>query len=68
MPKAESGNFALAFGDFSYYNIADRGSRAFQRLDELYAANGMAGFLLRGRVDGMLIDNSAVRGLKIKWL
>lgn len=66
MPKAESGNFALAFGDFSYYNIADRQGRAFQRLDELYAANGMTGFLLKERVDGKLIDNSAIRALKIK--
>ena len=66
MPKAESGNFALAFGDFSFYNIADRGSRAFQRLDELYAANGMTGFLLKERVDGILVDNSAIRALKIK--
>lgn len=66
MPKAESGNFALAFGDFSYYNIADRQGRAFQRLDELYAANGMTGFLLKERVDGILVDKEAVRALKIK--
>ena len=66
MPTAQSGNFAIAFGDFSYYNIADRGSRVFQRLDELYAANGMTGFLLKERVDGILIDSEAVRALKIK--
>lgn len=66
MPKAESGNFALAFGNFSYYNIADRGARVFQRLNELYAANGMTGFLLKERVDGILIDNEAIRALKIK--
>lgn len=66
MPKAESGNFALAFGDFSFYNIADRGARVFQRLNELYAANGMTGFLLKERVDGILIDNEAIRALKIK--
>lgn len=66
MPTAQSGEFAIAFGDFSYYNIADRGSRVFQRLDELYAANGMTGFLLKERVDGILIDTEAVRALKIK--
>jgi len=66
MLKAESGNFVLAFGDFSYYNIADRGARVFQRLDELYAANGMTGFLLKERVDGILVDNNAIRALKIK--
>ena len=66
MPKAESGNFALAFGDFSYYNIADRGTRSFQELRELYAVNGMIGYLLKERVDGILVDSEAVRGLKIK--
>ena len=66
MPKAESGNFALAFGDFSRYNIADRGTRAFQELRELYAGNGMIGFLMKERVDGVLVDNSAIRALQIK--
>lgn len=66
MPTSASGNFAVAFGDFSYYNIADRGSRVFQRLTELYAANGMTGFLLKERVDGILVDSSAIRALKIK--
>lgn len=66
MPKAESGNFALAFGDFSYYNIADRGTRAFQELHELFAANGMIGYLLKERVDAILIQHEAVRALKIK--
>ena len=66
MPTSASGNFALAFGDFSYYNIADRGVRSFQKLSELYAATGMVGFLMKERVDGILIDNSAIRALKIK--
>ncbi|MBQ4495647.1 MAG: phage major capsid protein [Selenomonadaceae bacterium] len=66
MPTAQSGNFAIAFGDFSYMNIADRGSRVFQRLDELFAGNGMTGFLLKERVDARLIDKDAVRALKIK--
>lgn len=66
MPTAESGNFAIAFGDFSYYNIADRGERSFQELRELYITNGLVGFLMKERVDGILIDNSAIRALKIK--
>jgi HK97 family phage major capsid protein len=37
MPKAEAGNKALVFGDYSYYWIADRQSRTFQRLNEVYA-------------------------------
>ncbi len=66
MPTVQSGAFAIAFGDFSYYNIADRGSRVFQQLNELHAANGMTGFLMKERVDGILIDTEAVRALKIK--
>lgn len=66
MPASASGNFALAFGDFSYYNIADRGTRSFQELRELYAATGMVGFLMKERVDGILVDSEAVRALQIK--
>ena len=66
MPTSESGNLALAFGDFSYYNIADRGTRSFQELRELYAGNGMIGYLMKERVDGILILNEAVKALQIK--
>ena len=37
MPDAESGSKPIAFGDFSYYWVADRQGRAFQRLNELYS-------------------------------
>ncbi len=30
----------MAFGDFSYYGIADRQGRSFKRLNELFAING----------------------------
>lgn len=66
MPAAASGNFTMAFGDFSFYNIADRGTRSFQELRELFAGNGMVGYLMKERVDGILVDNNAVRALKIK--
>lgn len=66
MPTAQSGNFAIAFGDFSYYNIADRGTRSFQELRELYAGNGMIGYLLKERVDGILTLKEAVRALQMK--
>lgn len=66
MPDATSGNFAIAFGDFSTYNIADRGERSFKILHELYATNGMVGYLMSERVDGVLVDKSAIRALKIK--
>ncbi|HEL2046577.1 TPA: phage major capsid protein, partial [Streptococcus suis] len=54
-PLPEAGNKAIAFGDFSYYWIADRQGRTFKRLNELYAANGQIGFLASQRVDGKLV-------------
>ena len=56
---------AIAFGDFSYYNIGDRGSRSFAELRELFAGNGMIGYVAKERVDGKLVLPEAVQILKI---
>lgn len=66
MPKAESGNIALAFGDFSYYYVGDRAARSVQALHELYAVNDLSAFIMRERVDGILTLKEAIRCLKIK--
>ena len=65
-PTAEAGKKALAFGDFSYYWIADRQGRSLKRLNELFAMNGQVGFLASQRVDGRLILPEAVKTLTIK--
>ena len=57
---------AIAFGDYNYYNIGDRGSRSFKQLNELFAGNGMIGFVAKERVDGKLILPEAVQILKLK--
>lgn len=57
---------AIAFGDFSYYNIGDRGERSFKELTELFAGNGMIGFVAKERVDGKLILKEAVQILPVK--
>lgn len=57
---------AIAFGDYSYYNIGDRGSRSFAELRELFAGNGMIGYVAKERVDGKLILPEAVKILKLK--
>lgn len=57
---------AIAFGDYSYYNIGDRGTRSFKQLNELFAGNGMIGFVAKERVDGLLILPEAVKVLKLK--
>lgn len=65
-PEKAAGKVALAFGDYSYYNIGDRGSRSMQQLKELFAGNGMVGYLMKERVDGLLLLPEAVKVLKIK--
>ena len=57
---------AIVFGDYSYYNIGDRGSRSFAELRELFAGNGMVGYVAKERVDGKLILPEAVKILKLK--
>lgn len=57
---------SIAFGDFSYYNIGDRGARSFKELTELFAGNGMIGFVAKERVDGKLVLKEAVQILPIK--
>ena len=55
----------MAFGDYNYYNIGDRGTRSFKQLTELFAGNGMIGFVAKERVDGKLILSEAVQILKV---
>lgn len=66
VPIIEAGKPVVAFGDFSYYNIGDRGTRSFAELKELFAGNGMIGFVAKERVDGKLILPEAVKILKMK--
>ena len=66
VPDLTAGNKVMAFGDFSYYWIADRQGRSFKRLNELYAANGQVGFLASQRVDGKLILPEAVKTMTLK--
>lgn len=66
VPVMAAGVPVMAFGDFSYYNIGDRGSRSFAELKELFAGNGMVGYVAKERVDGKLVLPEAVQILKIK--
>ena len=66
VPVIASAAKTIAFGDFSYYWVADRQGRAFQRLNELYAATGQVGFKATQRVDGKLILAEAVKALQMK--
>lgn len=66
VPVIASAAKTIAFGDFSYYWVADRQGRSFQRLNELYAATGQVGFKATQRVDGKLILNEAIKILQMK--
>ena len=65
-PTLQAGEPAIAFGDFSYYNIGDRGTRSLQQLRELFAGNGMIGYVCKERVDGLLVLPEAVQILHVK--
>jgi HK97 family phage major capsid protein len=54
----------IAFGDMSYFWIADRGARVIQRLNELYAANGQIGFRAYERHDSNVLVDEAIQVAK----
>ena len=62
-PTLAAGKPAIAFGDYSYYNI---GTRSLQLLRELFAGNGMIGYVMKERVDGLLVLPEAVQILHVK--
>lgn len=66
VPAIEAGAKTIAFGDFSYYWVADRQGRVFKRLNELYAVTGQVGFVATQRVDGKLILPEAIKVLQQK--
>ena len=71
MPEAPtaqtaSGKPICLFGDFSRYYIADRGTRTFKPLYELFAISDLSAYLMIERIDGKLIDKNSMRLLKYK--
>ena len=65
-PTVAAGAYAIAFGDFNNYWIADRTGRTVQRLNELYSTNGQVGFVATERVDGKIILPEGIQLLKMK--
>jgi len=59
LPELGASNKFIVIGDFSYYQIADRGGMSMQRLNELYAGTGMVGFKVHKRVDAKVIIEEA---------
>jgi HK97 family phage major capsid protein len=65
MPVIAASAKAMVFGDFSYYWIADRQGRTFERLQELFSATDQVGFKATQRVDGILTLPEAVQVLQM---
>ena len=63
MPGVARGNKVMTFGDYNFYWVADRASRTFRRLNELFASTDQVGFMTTQRVDGKLILPEAVKVL-----
>lgn len=51
---------SIAFGDFSYYRIADRAGLMMQVLSELFSGTGQVGFKFMKRTDGILLRADAI--------
>lgn len=54
---------SVIFGDFSKYVVRNVNGVFFQRLEELYAANGQVGFLGLKYLDGKVLNNTAIKAL-----
>lgn len=61
MPKMESDNKPIAFGDFSYYWLIERGGVALKALHEKFAASNVTGFIGTEYIDGRLIKPEAIK-------
>jgi HK97 family phage major capsid protein len=64
MPTVAASAKSMMFGDFSYNWIGDRTGMVVKRLDELYAANGLVGFIASRRFDQLLSLPEAVKYLQ----
>ncbi|MFY4862408.1 phage major capsid protein [Aliarcobacter butzleri] len=63
LPDMATGAKFLVFGDFNFYQIADRGTMEIRRLNEKYADSGLVGFRVTVRVDAKrMLDEAFVIG------
>ena len=67
VPNIAAGAIPLLFGDFSAgFFIGERGDMVFQPLYELNALRDVTTILGKMRVDAVVADTAAIRGLKVK--
>jgi HK97 family phage major capsid protein len=63
MPNPTTGLAPVAFGDFSYFWIAERAGTQIQRLNERYAELGLIGVRGMRRIDSELTQAEAIKKL-----
>ena len=64
-PEMAAGALVMAFGDFTYYWVADRREMRFKVLNEKYAENDQVGFFATERIDGKLVLPEAIKLMKM---
>lgn len=64
MQEIGANNYPICVGDFENYLIVDRITMNMKQLNELYAAQGLVGFIARMRVGGDVLVPEAFRLLK----
>lgn len=65
MPAMAADTVTAAFGDMSYFQIADRGGIAIKRLNELFAGTGEIGFQVTKRGDSKIMLDEAIKTFKM---
>lgn len=65
MPAIAATAVTAAFGDMSYFQIADRGGIAIKRLNELFAGTGEIGFQVTKRGDSKIMLDEAIKTFKM---
>ncbi len=60
-PAIGAGNKSIAFGDWSRYIVRQVGGVNVMRLDERFADALSVGFVGWWRIDGKLMDSSAIK-------
>lgn len=65
VPALAATNVVAAFGDLSYFTIADRGTMTMKRLNELYSGTGQVGFQVSKRGDSRITLDEAIKTMKM---
>lgn len=66
LPEVESGKIPVIYGDFNYLWIIERGGKTIKTLKEINILQSLIPFIVTERLDTLLTDKNAIRGLKIK--